>query len=112
MIPADHDIVIYRDRDYSKTFVVKDGDGVVIDLTGYEAAAQIRPLKDSATLTQAFTVTVTPAEGKVVISLTDVQTLALTAGKYWWDLVMTDPSGLRWSYVEGTCFVKGSVTRA
>lgn len=111
MIPADHDIVIHRDRDYSKGFVLKDSDEIIINLTGYSARAEIRPTKDSTTLTIAFTCTITPASGRIDIELTDVQTLSLTVGKYWWDLVLTDSSGKRQSYVEGTAFVKATVTR-
>jgi len=111
MIPADHDIIVYRDRDFTKVFVLKDSDGVVINLTGYSARAEIRPTKESTTLTVAFTSTVTPAEGKVALELTDTQALAIAAGKYWWDLVLTNPVGKRESYVEGSCSVKPTVTR-
>jgi len=111
--PARHDLTVRRDRDYSEVFIFKDGDGVVINLTGYAVRAQIRPQKDSTTLIITFTTVLTEVEGKVVISLTDAQTLTLTAyDKGWWDLVLTDPSGNRKTYIEGSVYIKGTVTRA
>jgi len=112
MNPADYNLTIYRDRDFSKPFVFKDGDGVVINLTGYTAKAQVRPTKDSTTLTVEFTVVQVDVEGKVTLSLTDAQTLALAEGHYWWDLELTNPSGLRQNYVEGAVYIKKTVTRA
>lgn len=111
MVPARHDLTVYRDRDYSRVFVFQDSDGVIIDLTGYSAKAQIRPEKDSSTLTESFGIDLDGSAGKITISLTDEQTLALASGKFWWDLALTDPSGLRQSYVEGSVFVKATVTR-
>jgi len=112
MEPATHNLTLFRDRDFSQVFTFKDGDGVIIDLTGYSAAAQIRAAKDDDTLIVAFTIVVSEAEGEVTISLTDVQTLAIEQSKAWWDLVLTDTLGLRQSYVEGGVAIKGTVTRA
>lgn len=112
MIPADYDFEIDRDRDFSQTFLFKDGNEVAINLTGYSSKAQLRPHKDSSTLIVEFTVVQVNASGSVTISLTDVQTLAITQSKAWWDLVLTDPSGLRKTYVEGRVAIRGTVTRA
>jgi len=114
MEPAAHNLTVYRDRDFSQAFILKDADGVVINLAGYTAQAQIRPAKESATLIVEFSVAIVAATGTITISLTDVQTLALDADyvKGWWDLVLTNPSALRESYVEGSVIFKGTVTRA
>jgi len=113
MTPASHDITIRRDRDFSLTLTFKDSDGTVIDLTGYSAKAQVRPTKDSSTLWVTMTATITAEDGEIELTLTDAQTLALDDDyvKGWWDLVLTNPSGLRQSYVEGTATIKGTVTR-
>lgn len=111
MDPASFNLVLYRDRDYYRAFIMKDSDGVPIVLTGYTARAQIRPEKDSDELIAAFTVTITAAEGKVEISLTDTQTLAIDESKAWWDLELTNPSGLRENYVEGSVAIKKTVSR-
>jgi hypothetical protein len=112
MTPAAHNLTIYRDRDFSQVFILKDGDGVVINLAQYTVKAQMRPAKDSAELILEFTVAVVTAEGKITLSLTDVQTLALDEDKVRWDLAITDPAGLRQNYVEGSVTIKGTVTRA
>lgn len=112
MDPAEHNLTIYRDRDFLKIFIVQDSSGTAINLTGYSARAQIRPVKDSSELIASFTVVITAAEGKIAISLTDVQTLALDESKAWWDLEVTDPSSLRQNYVEGAVAIKRTVSRA
>jgi hypothetical protein len=112
MDPAEHNLTIYRDRDYSKVFVICDVARTPINLTNYSARAQIRPVKDSSELIVSFTVVVVAAEGKITISLTDTQTLALDESKGWWDLELTDPSNLRKNYVEGSVAIKRTVSRA
>ena len=110
MEPATHNLNIYRDRDFSQTFLFKSS-GSVMNLAGYEARAEIRQAKDSLTLIVAFTLVMDEVLGKITISLTDVQTLALRGIKLFWDLVLTDTNGLRQNYVQGTANIIGTVTR-
>ena len=44
MEPANHDLTIYRDRDFSQTFYFKTL-GLAMDLTGYSGKAEIRENK-------------------------------------------------------------------
>ena len=99
MEPARHDLIIYRDRDFSQAFIFKDDDGVIINLTGYAAKAQVRPTKNSSTLIVEFTTAIVAAQGRITMTLTDAQALAISESysKGWWDLVLTDPSNLRQS---------------
>ena len=110
MEPATHDLTIYRDRDFSQTFYLKTL-GDPMDLTDYTGKAEIRENKDAAALIVAFQVTVDPLIGSIVISLTDTQTMLLPDGLTSWDLVLTDPHGLRQNYIEGQVKVVGTVTR-
>jgi len=110
MQPATHDLIIYRDRDFSQTFYFKSL-GVAMDLTGYTGKAEIRENKDAATLIVAFQVTVDPLIGSIAISLTDTQTILLPVGDMAWDLVITDPHNLRQNYLEGQVKILGTVTR-
>jgi len=110
MEPATYDLTIYRDRDFSQTFYLKNL-GVAMDLTGYTGKAEIRENKDAVDLAVAFQVTIDPLIGSVVISLTDTQTILLPIGDMAWDLVLTDPDGARQNYLEGQVKILGTVTR-
>jgi hypothetical protein len=110
MNPASLDLTIYRDRDFSKTLYFKT-QGEAMDLTGYTGKAEIRIGQDTDALIVAFHVDITPLIGSIVLSLTDTQTILLKDDTAYWDLVLTDPHGLRQSFVEGMVIVKGTVTR-
>lgn len=110
MEPATHDLTIYRDRDFSQTFYFKTL-GEAMDLTGYTGKAEIRENRDAAALIVAFQVTIVPLIGSITLSLTDTQTMLLPDGVTAWDLVLTDPHGLRQNFVEGEVKVVGTVTR-
>jgi len=110
MVPAQHDLTIYRDRDFSQVFTFKSH-GAAMVLTGYSAKAQIRPTPDSDTLIVDFTTAISGVAGTVTISLTAAQALALVDDLAFWDLVLTDTLALRQTYLEGQVQVKGTVTR-
>lgn len=110
MEPANHDLTIYRDRDFSQTFYLKS-QGAVMNLTGYSAKAEIRSGKDVVELIVVFQVTIDPLIGSIVISLTDTQTILLKDNTAFWDLVLTDTHGKRENYIEGMVKVLGTVTR-
>lgn len=83
------------------------------DLLSYTAAAQMRKSPTSTTAT-SFTCTVgtPPYQGVVTISLTATQTLALTPGRYMYDVVITNTaSGAKYRAVEGIITVTPAITR-
>ena len=110
MEPANYDLTIYRDRDFSLPLYLKTL-GVAMDLTGYTGKAEIRENQDAADLIVAFQGTMDPLIGSIVLSLTDTQTILLPDGISAWDLVLTDSHGVRQSYIEGQVKVVGTVTR-
>ena len=48
--------------------------------------------------------------GKIKISLTDTQTADIEEGKYFYELMLTDPSGIVERVIEGQVIVKHPVT--
>ena len=83
-----------------------------MNLTGYSALAQIRKSYDSSSAT-AFTTAITSAtDGVLELSLTDVQTAALNAGRYQWDLVLTDAASDKMRVVEGIATIRPGVSRS
>jgi len=102
--PAFVPLRIYQGDDFMLTVRVSQS-GSPINITGFVFAAEIRDgYADDAPVTETFTITIDDAPGGILnISLTDLQTAAIDAGDYRWDLQMTDGS-------ETTTLLAGPVT--
>lgn len=104
-------IFIDQGTDYEVTIDVTDTSDNIIDLTGYSASAQIRKTYGSTTIAETFGTSITASTGKVTLSLTDTQTTGLKAGRYVYDLVITDGSGAKTRVIEGQAIITPGVTR-
>tara|TARA_B100000900_G_scaffold341172_1_gene304161 strand:- start:448 stop:783 length:336 start_codon:yes stop_codon:yes gene_type:complete len=105
-------LFIDQGADFTTTVTVNDSNGSALDLTGYTALAMIRKTYQSSTSTTFTSAFVSPrTTGQITISLTDVQTAALEDGRYVYDLVITDASGIKTRVVEGIATVSPSVSR-
>ena len=88
------------------TYVV----GKVINLTGYTFDADVRE-DFGAAVVETLTCTVTDAvSGKLTLSLTAAETLALTQGEYVWDLKLKT-GGSSYFYARGAFTVQATVSR-
>jgi hypothetical protein len=89
--------------------------GTPVNITSYTAALQLRSLPQSATavlsLTTGSGITITGASGLVAVHATAVQTGAIVAGDYYYDLEITSPSGVVTRLVQGQALVNPQVTR-
>ena len=81
------------------------------NLTGYTVAAQLRKTYDSTTKTDFTAIIANATTGRLQISLTPVQTGALSAGRYVYDVEITDSSGIITRVVEGQVEITPGVTR-
>ena len=106
-------IFIDQGADFSTTVTISDSNGDALDLTSYTALAQVRKTYDSTTST-SFSATFNSdrTTGKITISLTNSQTSNLEAGRYVWDLKITDSSSTMTRVVEGIATVNPSVSRS
>jgi len=105
-------LFIDQSADFTTTVTINDSAGSALDLTGYTALAMIRKTYQSTTATTFTSTFVSPrTSGQITISLTDTQTAALEAGRYVYDLVITDSSGNKTRVVEGIATVNPSVSR-
>ena len=105
-------LFIDQDADFTTTVTINDSNGSALDLTSYTALAMIRKTYQSTTATTFTSTFVSPrTTGQITISLTDTQTAALEAGRYVYDLVITDTSGNKTRVVEGIATVNPSVSR-
>lgn len=107
--PGTYNISLQRRADYSITLQFKDSTGSPINLTGWSVAAQAWD-QSRTTKYADYTITYTNrSTGTVAISLTDEQTATFPNEAYY-DVLLTNPSGLKEYYLEGTIFVSEGYT--
>ena len=104
-------LIIYKHTDFEQTFVLEDGlSNSAKDLTGFTGTCRMQRTLNLGNLT-AFTLSFTNRiRGKIRISLTDVQTAAIEEGKYFYELMLTDPNDVVERVIEGVVIVKHPVT--
>lgn len=107
--PGRYDDTIQRRVVYDLTLQFKDPTDKFLDLTGWTVAAQIWD-KLRTTLYASFTVVYTDRpNGLIKLSLTDVQTTALPDTCYY-DVLLTDTTGRKEYYLEGTFYISEGYT--
>ena len=104
-------LIIYKHTDFEQTFVLEDSQSSSAkDLTGFTGLCRMQRTLNLGELT-SFTLAFTNrALGKVRISLTSTQTANIADGKYFYELMLTDPSGVVERVIEGVVIVKHPVT--
>jgi hypothetical protein len=107
--PGTYNISLQRRADYYVTLQFKDSTDTAINLTGWTVEAQAWN-QDRTTKYADFAVEYTNrATGTVKISLTDTQT-ALFPNEAYYDVLLTNPSGLKEYYLEGIMYVSEGYT--
>lgn len=110
IIPGQKDFTIQRRADFPLRLTFKDSTGTGINLTGYTVAAQVY---DEERTTNYATFTISYANrssGIVDISLTDTQTSTFTPNELKYDVLLTDASGNKEYYLEGTLYISEGYT--
>tara|TARA_B000000557_G_scaffold11763_1_gene9526 strand:+ start:703 stop:1083 length:381 start_codon:yes stop_codon:yes gene_type:complete len=104
-------LVIYKYTDFEQTFVLEDSQtNSLKDLTDFTGTCRMQRTLNLGSLT-GFTVTFTNRlNGKIRISLSNTQTGEIEEGKYFYELVLTDPNNITERVIEGTVIVKHPVT--
>ena len=104
-------LLIYKHTDFEQTFGLEDGQSnSAKDLTGFTGSCKMQRTLNLGGLT-AFNLAFTNRTlGKVRISLTSTQTANIADGKYFYELMLTDPSGVVERVIEGVVIVKHPVT--
>lgn len=107
--PGTYNIKLQRRADYSVTLRFIDSSNSAINLTSWTAAAQVWN-QERTTKYADFTVTYTDrATGTIAISLDDSVT-AVLPDKAYYDVLLTNPSGVKEYYLEGTVTVSQGYT--
>ena len=104
-------LIIYKHTDFEQTFILEDSQSnSAKDLTGFTGSCKMQRTLNLGNLT-AFNLAFTNrALGKVRISLTSTQTANIADGKYFYELMLTDPNGVVERVIEGIVIVKHPVT--
>ena len=104
-------LVIYKFTDFEQTFLLEDSQSnSAKDLTGFTGSCKMQRTLNLGSLT-AFNLAFTNRSlGKVRISLTAAQTGAIADGKYFYELMLTDPDNVVERVIEGVVIVKHPVT--
>ena len=110
VIPGKKNFTVQRRADFPLRLTFKDSTGSAINLTGFTVAAQV--YDDSRTTKYAdFTVAYTNRTGGIVdISLSDTDTANFTPEILRYDVLLTDGSGNKEYYLEGTLFISEGYT--
>lgn len=85
--------------------------GLPLNLTGYTAKSQIRKSYTS-TISHTFTASIYSAPlGKVKLELTEIQTEAITPGRWLYDVEITSSGGVKTRVIEGIITVTPQITQ-
>jgi hypothetical protein len=114
--PGTYDITLFQGADYDKTFTVLQG-GTAINFTGFTSAMQVRTAADSTatllSLTNGSGITLGGTAGTILVTITNAQSAAISAGSYAYDLELTSGvgAGVVTRLLQGAFTVSGNVTR-
>ncbi len=108
--PGTYNFTLQRRSDHTIPLIFKDGNNNAVNLTGFTVAAQVWE-ETRTTKFADFTVAYTNrTAGTVDISLTDTQTATFSPNVLKYDVALTNGSGLKEYYLEGTIFVSEGYT--
>ena len=104
-------LIIYKHTDFEQTFVLEDGQSnSAKDLTGFTGTCKMQRTLNLGSL-RAFNLSFTNRLlGKIRISFTNAQTANIEEGKYFYELMLTDPNDVVERVIEGQVIVKHPVT--
>ena len=104
-------LLIYKHTDFEQTFILEDSQSnSAKDLTGFTGTCKMQRTLNLGGLTTFNLAFTNRTLGKVRISLTSTQTANIADGKYFYELMLTDPNGVVERVIEGVVIVKHPVT--
>jgi hypothetical protein len=102
--------------DQGSTFVARvnvyTSEKLNFNLTDYTAKSQVRKMPASTVVAEfACTIPAPKTDGRIILYLTDEQTLTIKPGRYMYDVVIENTIGEKYRAVEGIITVKPLITR-
>ena len=110
VIPGKKNFTVDRRADFPIKLTFKDSTGSAINLSGYTVAAQV--YDESRTTKYAdWDVTYTDrSNGIIDMNITDTATATFTPSILFYDVLLTEPGGLKNYYLEGKLFISEGYT--
>ena len=105
-------LFVDQGSDFSITVSLTDATDSALSLAGSSFLAQVRKSHGSNTVKATFSTSNDGIGGNLTMNLTDVQTAALEAGRYVYDVLQTDASGDKKRLMDGQLIVTPSVSRS
>ena len=102
-------ITIEQGADFASSFTITNANGSVYLLSGASATAKIKKFPDSTT-SYSFSTTITVATGVIALAMTDTVTSTITPGRYFYDILVTNGSGLKTRVIEGMALVTAGIS--
>ena len=103
-------ITLDQYSDFSATITITDMNGSALNLSGYLASSSMKKSYYSST-SYPFTVQFFDrSQGIIKLKMTSAQTANLQAGRYVYDVVITDVGGIKMRVAEGIVTVTEGVT--
>ena len=109
--PGTYNMTIQRASDHQLSLTMKDSSDAAVNLTGYSIASQVWNSGRTAKAADVACAITTANAGTWTWTLTDTQTAAFTADEYKYDVQLTNPSGLKEYWIEGTIYMDETYTR-
>ena len=107
-----NNLVINSGSDFSQSFTLEGTNNSPFNLTGYEVDAQMRKWSGSSTAITFTTYIEFPStSGRILISLSSEDTVNIRPGRYVYDVMITDSSGIKNKVIEGMVLVREGVTK-
>jgi len=103
-------ILIDQGTDFTTSVNLTDNNGAQLNLTGMTAASQIRKTHSSSNATN-LTTSLANNTGTLTLSLNNSVTSSMSAGRYVYDVELTDSSNVVSRILEGIVTVTPEVTR-
>lgn len=103
-------LIIDQGSDFATNIVIRDENDQVLNITGYAANGSIRKTYSSSN-TVLFNTSISGNSGIVTISLPASATANIAAGRYVFDVIVTDTLSRKKRVVEGIMTVTPAVTR-
>mgnify|MGYP003133940637 FL=1 len=108
--PGTYNFTVQRRSDHDIQLVFKDSTSSAINLTGYTVAAQVWDESRSNKYADFAVAYTNRATGTVNISLTDTQTATFSPNILEYDVLLTNPAGLKEYYLQGKIYVSEGYT--
>jgi len=108
--PGTYDMTIQRRSDHTISVTLKDSGGSAVNLSGYSIASQVWDSGRTAKAADATCSITNSSGGTWTWTLTDTQTATFTADEYKYDVLLTNGSGLKEYWIEGTIYMDQGYT--